>query len=128
MTTPAIALVFFDGDCAFCNGWVQFITDRDTRGRFRCAPLTSPEGLAVCGPLGLDAAHPDSVVVVADGKVGLRSEAMLMIARRLPWPWPLLGIGYVVPRFLRDAVYRCITNRRHLLPTPVCRIPPRVSR
>lgn len=120
-------LVLFDGDCAFCNGWVQFITDRDTRGRFRCAPMNSPEGLAVCQPLGLDVTHPDTVVVVADGKIGLRSEAVLMIAWRLPWPWPLLAIGYVVPRFLRDALYRAVAKRRHLLPATVCRRPP-VSR
>jgi len=119
--------VFFDGDCAFCHGWVQFIRQRDTRGRFRWLPLGSPEGVAVCQSLGLAVVDPETVVVVADGTIGLRSEAVLMIARRLPWPWPLLGVGYAVPRFLRDAVYRWVAKRRHLLPAPVCRRPP-VSR
>ena len=120
-------LVLFDGDCKFCNGWVQFITARDHQGRFRCEPLASAEGVAVLARHGWDAAHLDSVVVSDGTRAWVRSSAVLTIARHLPWPWPLLAMGYVVPRFLRDALYRAVAKRRHLLPATVCRLPP-VSR
>jgi predicted DCC family thiol-disulfide oxidoreductase YuxK len=34
-------LIFFDGVCNLCNGFVQFVIERDPEARFRFAPLQS---------------------------------------------------------------------------------------
>jgi len=38
------SVLLFDGVCNFCNDAVNFIIDRDPKGRFRFASLQSPEG------------------------------------------------------------------------------------
>jgi predicted DCC family thiol-disulfide oxidoreductase YuxK len=53
-------------------------------------------------------------VVLLDGEnVFFKSSAALTIAKYLNWPWPLLYGLIIVPKFLRDAVYDFIGNRRY---------------
>ena len=56
---------------------------------------------------------PGSVVLVDEEGVHERSDAVLRIARRLGLPWSLLTVGFIVPRFLRDAVYRWVARNRY---------------
>jgi len=67
-------------------------------------------------------------VLVDDAGVHTRSNAALRIARRLGFPWKLLGgAGALVPRFLRDAIYDWVARNRYawfgkqevcMMPTP----------
>ena len=119
--------ILFDGVCNLCNGFVRFVIDRDPAARFRFAALSSDaavrllEDNAVRGPI------PDSIVLVEDGRVYFRSDAPLRIARGLTFPWPLLAVFLLVPRFVRDRVYDFIAARRYrwfgrrdvcMVPTP----------
>jgi predicted DCC family thiol-disulfide oxidoreductase YuxK len=56
---------------------------------------------------------PDSVVLIADGRLWTRSAAALRIARRLSFPWPLLYVFVVVPRPLRDWIYDLVARHRY---------------
>ena len=114
MSTPSShALVLFDGVCNLCNGAVNFIIDHDPNGYFRFAPLQSDvaqERLARTDAAGSDL---DTVVLVEEETVYVRSTAALRIARRLTAPWPLLALFLVVPRLLRDPVYNWIATHRY---------------
>ena len=108
-----MAIVLFDGVCNLCQGVVRFIIERDPHERFHFAPLGSTaasEALqhsAFQGPLG------DTVVLVRDGRVFLRSDAVLEIARGLTFPWPLAYALTVIPRPLRDWVYNVVAHHRY---------------
>lgn len=120
--------MLFDGVCNLCNGGVRFIVRRDPRGRFRFAPLQSEVARELMGRAGIDAAAaPDSMIVVEGGRAMVRSAAALRIAGGLRWPWPALGVLWLVPRPLRDWVYRVVARNRYrwfgrqdecMLPTP----------
>lgn len=110
MTHP---VVLFDGVCNLCNGSVQFILKRDPQARFRFASLQSEAGRSLLVEHGLDPDALSSVVVVEDGRVWQESSAALRIARHLPGAWKLLRIFTVIPRPLRDAVYRLIARNRY---------------
>jgi predicted DCC family thiol-disulfide oxidoreductase YuxK len=43
------------------------------------------------------------------------SEAVLAIWAGLDWPWSLLGAFRIVPRPLRDPIYRWIARHRYRL-------------
>ena len=125
-------LILFDGVCNLCNGAVQFILKRDPARRFQFASLQSPQaqralararagGPATAGPL------PDSLVLIDDGNVHVKSTAVLRIARGLRAPWPLAYAGSIVPRAVRDAVYDRVARSRYrwfgrretcMVPTP----------
>ena len=124
---PSTSVVFFDGVCNLCNGTVQFILDRDKREAFRFAPLQSEtaEKMLSGRVLAEDRDALDSVILVEGEKVYERSDAALRIARRLSGPWPVLYAFIIVPRFLRDFVYRFIARNRYRWfgRTEQCRVP-----
>lgn len=104
-------VILFDGVCNLCTASVRFVIARDRRRRFRFASLQSPVAQKLLG-----APSPlDSVVLVMDGATYRKSTAALLIARRLDGLWPLLAVFLVIPRFVRDAVYDWVGNRRYRL-------------
>ena len=107
------AVVLFDGICNLCNGFVQFVIRRDPRRHFRFASLGSETALKLMSQVGAPPAADETIVLIEDGRVYTRSAAVLRIASRLRFPWPLLYGFIVVPRGLRDWVYAVIAaNRR----------------
>jgi predicted DCC family thiol-disulfide oxidoreductase YuxK len=93
------AVVMFDGTCNLCSGVVQFIIARDPDARFRFAPLAAIEA--------------ETIVLVDRGSTFTRSTAVLRIARRLCFPWPVMYLLILVPRPIRDAVYDFVARRRY---------------
>jgi predicted DCC family thiol-disulfide oxidoreductase YuxK len=65
-------------------------------------------------------------VLIEDGRLYLRSTAVLRVARRMSFPWWLASAALVVPAFLRDPVYRVVAAIRHRIAgrSNACEIPP----
>jgi predicted DCC family thiol-disulfide oxidoreductase YuxK len=123
-------VVLFDGVCNFCNASVQWILRRDRAGAFRFASLQSAAAKAELARIGLGDFCADSVVLIEGGRHFLRTDAALRIAKRLGFPWSLFAVFLVVPRFLRDPIYRLIARYRYrwfgkrdscMVPTPAVR-------
>lgn len=109
------ALVLFDGVCNLCNAAVLFIIDRDPRGRFRFAPLQSDHAVQLLASLGAQdlKSNADSIVLIEEGRVYLRSDAALRICSHLRSPWPVMSWFLIVPRQLRDWVYDWVARNRY---------------
>ena len=107
------ATILFDGVCNLCNGFVQFVIARDPSARFRFAALGSAPALALLREAGAPAVLPDSIVLIEDGRLFVRSDAPLRIARGLRFPWPLAFGLIIVPRFIRDRGYDFIAAHRY---------------
>ncbi|HVJ90001.1 MAG TPA: thiol-disulfide oxidoreductase DCC family protein [Labilithrix sp.] len=130
-------VVFFDGKCNLCNGGVQFVIDHERAPVLRFAPLQSELARHVLeDAFGRQAAEglragatgqgdPDSVVLVDDGRGFTHSTAALHIARYLRAPYRWLFAFIIVPRPIRDAVYRWVARNRYRWfgKTEICRIP-----
>ncbi|ABF87232.1 conserved hypothetical protein [Myxococcus xanthus DK 1622] len=111
---PPDTVVLFDGVCNLCNGTVLFIIDRDPEARIRFTALQSQRAAALLAPHGVvPKEEPDSFVLLQDGKLYERSTAALRVARMLKGPWRFLYAFIVVPRPLRDLVYRIIARNRY---------------
>jgi predicted DCC family thiol-disulfide oxidoreductase YuxK len=107
------AVVLFDGVCNFCHGAVRFLVPRDPRGRLRFAALQSPAGQALQRRFGLDATDLDGVVLIEGDRCHVKSAAALRVLRYLSGAWPLLALGLLVPRPLRDWAYDQFARRRY---------------
>ncbi|GAB4548736.1 MAG: DCC1-like thiol-disulfide oxidoreductase family protein [Phycisphaerales bacterium] len=122
-------IVFYDGACGLCDRSVRWIMDRDRAHAFRFAPL---QGETFAGLQRDDVpADMSTLVVLIDGDVLVRSDAVLAIWRTLGGVWSLFaGIGRIVPRALRDALYRLIARHRLKLfgGAEACRLPTRTDR
>ena len=104
-------IVFFDGVCGLCNRFVDRLLRVDPKGLLRFAPLqgsTAHERL----PAGMADAM-ESIVYLRDGVVLQRSDAALRILVDLGGWRVLYRALFIVPRFLRDAVYAWIARNRY---------------
>lgn len=119
------ALVVFDGDCAMCSGSARMILRRDRRGRFRVAAARSALGRALYAHYGLDAEDPSSMMLLEDGEVRLRSDAVLRIAQGLGGAGRLAGLLRIFPQWLRDGLYGWVARNRlrFVHNAPVCALP-----
>ena len=124
------ALILFDGVCNLCAGAVRFIIKRDPKGFFRFASLQSELGQRLLKEHGIDPSRTDSFVLIENGAAYAESTAALRVARHLSRAWPLCYAGIILPRVLRDRVYRFIARNRYrwfgkqetcMIPTPELR-------
>jgi predicted DCC family thiol-disulfide oxidoreductase YuxK len=117
-------VVIFDGDCLFCQRSVRFIHRHDSGNAFRFAARQTAAGERLLAEVGVGLA-PNSMVLIDDDGTWLRSDAVLRIAARLGPPWSAARVFLLVPRVLRDAVYRVVAAIRHRLAPmlPACELP-----
>jgi predicted DCC family thiol-disulfide oxidoreductase YuxK len=106
-------VLLFDGVCNLCNASVQWVLLRDPRGIFRFAALQSEAGQALLQQHGLNTVNFDTVVLVNQSGVLLRSDVPLEIVRQLGGFWQLLYVFKLVPRALRDVIYGWVARNRY---------------
>lgn len=105
-------VILFDGVCNLCSGSVQFILKRDKEKKFRFAPLQSAYGQSLLQQFQLPADHFHSFLLYQDGKLFQRSAAALKVVEQLRgWKW--VKLFWIIPVFLRDAVYNFIAKNRY---------------
>jgi predicted DCC family thiol-disulfide oxidoreductase YuxK len=128
LETGNTPILFFDGVCNLCNKTVQFIIRNDKRKVFRFAPLQSERGEELLSRIEQEQGkRPESVILLYQGKYYLRSSAVLKVAELLGGKLLLLMPGYILPAFIRDAIYDAVAGRRYkwfgkqdecMIPTP----------
>jgi predicted DCC family thiol-disulfide oxidoreductase YuxK len=107
-----MAVILFDGVCNLCNSSVQFIIQRDPSKLFKFASLQSETGKRYQELFNIPAST-DSIVLIMDDKVYMESTAALLTASRLNWPWKWSRIFLVIPKPIRDKVYKWIAANRY---------------
>ncbi len=124
------AILLFDGVCNFCNGTVNYVIAHDAAGYFKFTPLQSDAGEALVQKYGIDTAETDSVILIENERAYLHSTAALQIARRLDgitsWAYAFI----VIPKPIRDFLYKLFAKHRYrlfgrqdacMIPTPEIR-------
>lgn len=114
-TLPAATgpIVVFDGMCVLCSANAQFVLANDKAQKFRLAAMQGPVGSALFQHFGIDPNDPDTIIVVDGDKVWRDSDAVLKIYAGLGWPWRIAGIFRLVPRLIRDPMYRLVARNRY---------------
>ncbi|MEB3221696.1 MAG: DCC1-like thiol-disulfide oxidoreductase family protein [Candidatus Sericytochromatia bacterium] len=109
--------VLFDGECATCHALVRLALRHPARAGLRFVPLgavvNTPAGDALAHRLGEPLGA--TLVVLRDGEALTRSDAVLALAAALGGAWQLAGLGRLLPRPWRDALYDALAARRHRL-------------
>jgi predicted DCC family thiol-disulfide oxidoreductase YuxK len=106
-------VIVFDGICVLCNGWVRFLLKHDRVGRYRFAAMQTEAGRALLADHGLDPDDPASFLLVEDERAWTDSEAIRRVLTRLGGVWRLAGVIALVPRIVRDPLYRRIARNRY---------------
>jgi predicted DCC family thiol-disulfide oxidoreductase YuxK len=114
--------VLFDGACGVCTRSVRFIARRDVHKRFWFVPIGSAAAARVLKASGHAAPPAETMALLDGGRLSIRSEAVLRIARELGWPWRLASVLLAVPGPLRDGVYRLVARNRRRVFKQTCRL------
>ncbi len=112
-------VVYYDGVCVMCNGFVTFLAARDRGRRLYFAPLQG-DTFATLKARQPELAQIDSMVCetpsVGSGeqpRLHTHSSAALHALAALGGAWTVARLFLVIPRFLRDAVYRFVATVRY---------------
>lgn len=121
-------IILFDGVCNLCNGFVQFVIQRDQRDVFRYASLQSAIGQQLTAERKIDTEKVDSVILIEPGQAYyIKSDAALQIGRHIKGYRTLSKVLQLIPRGLRNIVYDLIAKYRYawfgkkdqcMVPTP----------
>lgn len=106
-------LILFDGLCNLCNGSVNFILKRDKPGKFKYASLQSDIGIELCKQHNIDTNIVNSIVLIKNDKIYIKSNAVLEILKDMPIGWRVFRIGIILPKFIRDWLYDIIAKHRY---------------
>lgn len=107
-------VLFFDGDCAFCSKSVRLVVTLDKNRRVSFAPLQGK--LAAEKGFTQHAAKEGGTMILLreqDGKVFMKSDALIELARALGGWWRMTMLARFIPKPLRDWGYSCIARNRY---------------
>lgn len=117
-------ILVFDGHCALCSGWVDFLLKRD-RGAFRFIPAQSALGEALYAHYGLKSDDYETNILIEKGIARLRADGTLAMFRYLGWPWRAVRLFRILPNSWLNWGYRLIARNRlrWFGRREVCRLP-----
>ncbi len=117
-------IVFFDGECVMCNGFLDWMMTIDRSALLRVSPLQGETAKKLLPPLPH---NPEewSIYFLDETRLYSQSEAVIQILRRLGGFWAMLSVAGVVPVVVRDAVYRSVASNRYRIlgKRDACRLP-----
>lgn len=116
--------IFYDGDCGFCNFWVQWILKRDTRDRFLFSSLQSDFGQKFLKDRGLPPDQFSTLFLWRPRKYYLtKAAAVFEICSVLGGRFRLLSYLRYLPAFLTNSLYDLIARQRHRFVSAQCMLP-----
>lgn len=116
-------IVFYDGECGFCNKSVQFILKNTSTNDLFFSSLQSDFSINFFHNHHFPKPDLSTFYFFEEGKIYSKSTAALRIVPKLKWYFQLLRIGYLIPKFLRDKLYDVIAKRRNRLAPSFCAMP-----
>lgn len=115
-------IILYDDQCSFCSFWVNFVLKKDTTNIFLFAGLSSQTAKTILNQYPF-AKNVDTVMLLKDNKLHLKSNAALEIANILGGLLQLFYVFKIVPSLIRDYFYDLIAkNRKKLMRNNDCNI------
>jgi predicted DCC family thiol-disulfide oxidoreductase YuxK len=105
-------IIVFDGHCAVCSGWAQFVIRHDPNARYRLLAAQTPLAASLFTHYGLDPLDYESNILIADGNAWFKSEGTIRMWEGLGWPLLVMGVLRVLPRAVRDRGYDVLARNR----------------
>lgn len=108
-------IVFYDGACGLCNGFIRWIAAADSQDLLRFAPLegTTAKYYGIKLP---EKRAEWTILTIENDKILDRSDAALGILSNTKNWVDISNLLSILPRVFRDWAYRVVARWRHLVP------------
>lgn len=108
-------IVIFDGVCHLCESSVLFIIKRDPQRLFSFCAAQSTTGIYLQQQYQINALKDETVILISNGVVFERSNAILAISDLLGGKWRCFSLLKYTPELIRDFIYKKIAKNRYTL-------------
>ena len=118
-------VIIFDGVCNFCNGAINFIIKHDPSSVFVFTPMQSDLAKELIKLNNIGNVGIDTFLLIKNGRTFIWTNAAFEIAKDLGGFWFLFNLLKIIPRPIRDYLYRIFARNRYKLfgRTEVCMKP-----
>ena len=107
------SILFFDGVCNLCSSAVQFILQHEVDHNLKFASLQSELGKYVLKTINQEDLKPESLILIMEGQIFMKSTAVSLVAQHLGLPWRLVGWLNFIPLAIRDRLYDMVAKNRY---------------
>ncbi len=105
-------ILFYDGVCHLCNGFVNTVIRHDPRSIIRFCTLQNEAGQLITEELSIPQ-YLDTTIGIKDGQIYTHSDVLKMVIDALKGKWLLLKPLYIFPKGLRDKIYNWVARNRY---------------
>ena len=113
--TDLAPMAVMDADCALCSFGARMIHRLDKTGTIRICPVQTRLGQMLLTKHGIMPTNPESWLFIADGRVWTDFDAMAEVGLRCGGWGRLLGLLRLIPKPLRDWLYRRVARNRYAI-------------
>jgi predicted DCC family thiol-disulfide oxidoreductase YuxK len=106
-------IIIFDGVCNLCSHGISFVLSHERDHEICFAAAQSASGRELLLKYELDPQDLTTFVFIKGGTAYFRSDAALEVATHLRLPWRMIRVLRLVPRCLRDAIYKLVARNRY---------------
>lgn len=116
-------IIIYDGVCNLCDSFVLFVIDRDKNNKFKFTSLQDHYAKELLEKTNKD--FGDSILLYSNGIIYNKSNAVIKIFNDLGFPYNMLKLTIIIPRFLRNSIYAFVAKNRYKWfgKREACRIP-----
>ncbi len=109
---PEKGLIVFDSYCILCSATISLLAKIDRKENLYFTTFDSKTWKSI---IGGKPSYPDSIIFFKNGKSYIQSDAVIMIMATLEYPWKFLNVIKIIPRPLREKLYRLIARNRYTI-------------
>ena len=116
-------IVFYDGDCGFCNRSVAFVLKNDKTNSIQFASIQSGFSKDLFLKKGWQSPDLSTFYFLEKEVLHEKSTAAIKVSKYFSFPYSILQAIIIVPKFIRNYGYDFIAKRRNNLSKGYCVIP-----
>lgn len=110
-------VVFYDGQCGFCDGTVRFLLRIDRRKTLSFSPLQG-ELAASLNITSNSGNSLETIIFLVDEpgaplRIFRKSDASIEISKTIGGVWRVVAMGRLIPVQIRDALYDWVADNRY---------------
>ena len=106
-------IIFYDGHCNLCNGFVNAIIKLDKKNIFLFAPLNGNHAKNLLKKNKIKNTTIDSVVLFNNNNISYKSKAVIEILISLGGIYRVLVMTKIIPRAILDWLYDIVAKNRY---------------
>ena len=106
-------IIFYDGHCNLCNGFVNAIIKLDKKSIFLFAPLNGNHAKNLLKKNNIKNTTIDSVVLFNNNSISYKSKAVIEILISLGGIYRVLVMTKIIPRAILDWLYDIVAKNRY---------------